>query len=83
MTTNEEGDVSQVSPLLKQIRGLLASVTADGAYDGEPVCRAVPCRGEAPAPPARGGGHPAALNRNVNSRFQHGTRLARPARADD
>jgi len=41
MTTNEEGDMSQVSPLLKQIPGLLALVTADGAYDGEPVCRAV------------------------------------------
>ena len=41
LTTNEEGDVSQVGPLLRQIPGLLASVTADGAYDGDPVYRAV------------------------------------------
>ena len=33
--------MSQVPPLLKQIPNLLALVTADGAYDGEPVCRAV------------------------------------------
>ena len=28
LTTNEEGDASQVSPLLEQITGLIASVTA-------------------------------------------------------
>jgi transposase len=41
LTTNEEGDASQVGPLLEQIPGPLASVIADGAYDGEPVYRAV------------------------------------------
>ncbi len=41
LTSNEEGDASQVVPLLGQIPGPLASVTADGAYDGEPVYRAV------------------------------------------
>ena len=41
LTTNEEGDASQVGPLLGQIPGPIASVTADGAYDGEPVYRAV------------------------------------------
>jgi len=41
LTTDEEGDASQVSPLLDQIPGLLGSVTADGAYDGKPVYRAV------------------------------------------
>lgn len=41
LTTKEEGDASQVSPLLEQIAGPIASVTADGAYDGEPVYRAV------------------------------------------
>lgn len=41
MPTNEESHVSWVSPLLKQIPGLLALAMADGAYDGEPVCRAV------------------------------------------
>ncbi len=41
LTSNAEGDASQVGPLLDQIPGPLASVTADGAYDGEPVYRAV------------------------------------------
>src|SRR3954452_12129635 len=41
LTTIEEGDASQVSPLLEQITSLIASVIADGAYDGEPVYRAV------------------------------------------
>ena len=41
LTTNEEGDASQVAPLLEQIAGPLGSVIADGAYDGEPVYRAV------------------------------------------
>ena len=41
LTSNDEGDASQVSPLLDQIPDLLASVIADGAYDGEPVYRAV------------------------------------------
>jgi len=41
LTTNDEGDASQVGPLLGQLSGPLASVTADGAYDGEPTYRAV------------------------------------------
>jgi hypothetical protein len=49
MTSNEEGDASQVGPLLEQIPGLLGSVVADGAYDGEPVYRAVAER--QPEPP--------------------------------
>jgi hypothetical protein len=36
LTTNEIGDSSMVRPLLDQIPGTIASVTADGAYDGEP-----------------------------------------------
>jgi len=50
LTTTEEGDASLVSPLLDQITGPIASVTADGAYDGEPVYRAVSAR--QPDPPA-------------------------------
>jgi Transposase DDE domain len=49
LTTNEEGDASQVGALLAQIPGPLGSVTADGAYDGEPVYRAVSER--QPGPP--------------------------------
>src|ERR671917_819018 len=41
LTTTEEGDASQVSRLLDQITSPIASVIADGAYDGEPVYRAV------------------------------------------
>src|SRR3954470_13474124 len=35
LTTNEIGDLSMVAPLLEQIPGVIASVMADGAYDGE------------------------------------------------
>ena len=41
LTTTEEGDAALVGPLLDQITGAIASITADGAYDGEPVYRAV------------------------------------------
>jgi hypothetical protein len=41
LTSNQVGDLSMVRPLLDQIPGALASVTADGAYDAEPVYRAV------------------------------------------
>jgi len=44
LTTNEIGDSSMVAPLLGQIPGAIASVTADGAYDGEPVYRAIIAR---------------------------------------
>ena len=50
LTTTEEGDASQVSPLLDQITSPIASVIADGAYDGEPVYRAVAeCQPDPPA----------------------------------
>jgi DDE family transposase len=44
LTTTEEGDATLVGPLLDQVTGPIASVTADGAYDGEPVYRAVAAR---------------------------------------
>jgi Transposase DDE domain len=50
LTTNEIGDSSMVSPLLHQIPGDMASVLADGAYDGEPVYRAVAQRQPQPPP---------------------------------
>jgi hypothetical protein len=50
LTTTDEGDAALVGPLLDQITGPIASVTADGAYDGEPVYRAVSER--QPDPPA-------------------------------
>ncbi len=41
LTGNEHGEASQVGPLLEQTLGPVALVTAERAYDGEPVCRAV------------------------------------------
>ena len=49
LTTTEDGDASQVGPLLDQFSGSIASVTADGAYDGEPVYRAIAERDPAAA----------------------------------
>ena len=43
LTTKDVDDGSQVGPLFDQIPGPLGSVTADGAYDGEPVYRGA-CR---------------------------------------
>src|SRR3954453_16088892 len=50
LTTIAEGDAALVGPLLDQITSPIASVTADGAYDGEPVYRAVAERQPAPPP---------------------------------
>jgi hypothetical protein len=41
LTSNEEGDASLVGPLLDQIARPIGTMLADGAYDGEPVYRAV------------------------------------------
>ena len=49
LTTTEDGDASQVGPLLDQISGPIASVTADGAYDGDPVYRIIAERDPAAA----------------------------------
>lgn len=36
LTTTDDGDASQVGPLLDQTTGPIVTVMADGAYDGEP-----------------------------------------------
>ena len=46
LTGNDIGDPSQVAPLLDQIEATIASVTADGAYDGAPIYEVVAGRGE-------------------------------------
>jgi hypothetical protein len=46
MTGNDVGDPSQVEPLLDQIEATIASVTADGAYDGMPTYEVVAARDE-------------------------------------
>ena len=43
-------DATQAPALLGQAKGSIARVTADGAYDGEPICRAVSARQPAPPP---------------------------------
>jgi transposase len=49
LTTAEDGDASLVGPLLDQISDPIASVTADGAYDGDPVYRTITERDPAAA----------------------------------
>jgi hypothetical protein len=51
LTSKEAGDAGQVPLLLEQVEGEIASVTADGAYDAEPVYRAVAAR-QPQAPPS-------------------------------
>jgi transposase len=41
LTTTEDGDASQFGPLLDQISSPITSVTADSAYDGEPVYQTI------------------------------------------
>jgi hypothetical protein len=51
LTSKEVGDLSMVGPLLEQIQSPLLSVIADGAYDAEPVYRAI-AEHQPDAPPA-------------------------------
>ena len=44
LTGHNAGDAGQVPVLLEQVEGEIASVMADGAYDGEPVYRAIAAR---------------------------------------
>ena len=46
LTGNDVGDPSQVAPMLDQIEETIASVTADGAYDGMPTYDVVAGHGE-------------------------------------
>jgi Transposase DDE domain len=50
LTGNDAHDAGQVPVLLEQIEGEIASVMADGAYDGEPVYRAIQARRSGAAP---------------------------------
>jgi len=44
LTDGHADDAAQVPDLLRQPEGSIASVIADGAYDGEPVYQAAPAR---------------------------------------
>ncbi len=50
LTDNGAGDTGQVTILLDRDDGEIATVTADGAYDGEPVYQAVAQRQPDPPP---------------------------------
>jgi hypothetical protein len=50
LTGKEAGDAGQVPVLLEQVEGEIASVMADGAYDGEPVYHAIETRQPQAAP---------------------------------
>ena len=50
LTEGTTDDATQVPALLDQAEGGIASVTADGAYDGEPVYRACAARQQDPPP---------------------------------
>jgi transposase len=50
LTSKEAGDAGQVPVLLEQAQGEIASVMADGAYDGEPVYQAIEARQPQTAP---------------------------------
>jgi hypothetical protein len=86
LTTTEDGDASQVGPLLDQISSPIASVTADGAYDGEPVYRTIAERDPAAAviipprstavPSGKAETAPTQLDRHLQMIQELGRRLA-------
>ena len=78
LTTTEDGDASLVGPLLDQISGPIASVTADGAYDGDPVYRIIARAGS-----CRRGDHSTAINGSAERQCRDGAHPARPAPPDD
>ena len=79
LTSNEEGDASLVRPLLDQIARPIGTVLADGAYDGEPVYRAVAAHSPAAEViiPPRSTAVPSATTGNAPSqRDRHIQRIA-------
>ena len=79
LTSNEEGDASLLGPLLDQIARPIGTVLADGAYDGEPVYRAVADHSPAAEViiPPRSTAVPSATTGNASS--QHDRRIQRIA----
>lgn len=79
LTDNGADDAGEVPALLDQITGEIASVTADGAYDGEPVYRAVAIRQPDPAPdvviPPRASAVPSTEDAGARSRRDRHIRL--------
>jgi hypothetical protein len=78
-------DAGQVPALLGQIEGAIASVTADGAYDGEPVYQTISRHQSDPVPdiiiPPRASAVPSPHSAEAHSQRDHHVRtMAEKAR---
>jgi Transposase DDE domain len=79
LTDNAADDAGQVPALLEAIEGEIASVTADGAYDGEPVYQAIASHQPDPPPdvviPPRASAVPSAEDAEARSHRDRHIRL--------
>jgi hypothetical protein len=79
LTDDGADDAGQVAALLEQTEGEVASVTADGAYDSEPVYRAVADHQPDPPPdvvvPPRASAVPGTADVDAQSRRDRHIRL--------
>jgi hypothetical protein len=79
LTDNAADDAGQVPALLEHIQGEIASVTADGAYDGEPVYQAIARHQSDPVPdviiPPRASAVPSRQSAEVQSQRDHHIRI--------
>jgi hypothetical protein len=85
LTDNVADDAGQVPALLEAIEGEIASVVADGAYDGEPVYQAIAGHQPDPPPnviiPPRASAMPSTENAEAQSqRDRHIRRIAEKGR---
>ena len=74
LTKGHADDTAQVPALLGQAEGVIASVTADGAYDGEPTYAAAAARQSHPSPdvvvPPRASAVPSSNNNDGGAQSQ-------------
>jgi len=79
LTDNGADGAGQVPALLEQIEGEIASVTADGAYDGQPVYRAIANHQPDPVPevviPPRASAVPGTEDREAQSQRDRHIRI--------
>src|SRR3712207_4559341 len=79
LTDNAADDAGQVPALLEMIEGEITAVTADGAYDGEPVYQAIGSHQPDPPPdvviPPRASAVPSTENAEAQSPRDHHIRI--------